>query len=269
MQYEPIKRSLGHVFNNNSFLRISFYKLLNILLLRTWYVKKELKKIKRIIAKNARILDAGSGFGQYSYFLSTISKGWNIKGVDIEEEQIKDCNYFFNKIKKSNRVHFEKGDLVKFVKQEEFDLILSVDVMEHIEDDVQVFRNFFQSLKTGGMLLISTPSDQGGSDVHDSHDKSFISEHVRDGYNVSEIDEKLKTAGFSNVESRYSYGVPGQISWKFSMKVPISFLNSSKLFFIILPFYYLIVFPFCLILNVVDVNTNHKSGTGLIVKARK
>ena len=51
-----------------------------------------------------------------------------------------------------------------------FDLALSVDVMEHIVEDVEVFRNIHTSLKDGGMLLISTPSDQGGSDVHDDAD---------------------------------------------------------------------------------------------------
>ena len=35
-----------------------------------------------------------------------------------------------------------------------------------ILEDVAVFENICASLKPGGMLLISTPSDQGGSDVH-------------------------------------------------------------------------------------------------------
>jgi len=39
-------------------------------------------------------------------------------------------------------------------------------------------------------LLISTPSDQGGSDAQEEHD-SFIGEHVRDGYAIKEIEEKL------------------------------------------------------------------------------
>ena len=42
--------------------------------------------------------------------------------------------------------------------------------MEHIEEDVQVFKNFHQSLSEKGVLLISTPSDQGGSDVHDHNE---------------------------------------------------------------------------------------------------
>ena len=83
------------------------------------------------------------------------------------------------------------------------------------------------------MLLISNPSDQGGSDVKSESDSSFIEEHVRDGYNIKEIEQKLLSAGFSKVESKYSYGTPGKISWRLSMKYPILMLGSSKLFFII------------------------------------
>jgi hypothetical protein len=141
--------------------------------------------------------------------------------------------------------------------------------MEHIEEDVQVFRNFVASMKPGAMLIISTPSDRGGSDVQGEGETSFIEEHVRDGYNIGDIEKKLKSAGFSRVEARYSYGSPGKISWKLSMKYPILMLGASKLFFIILPFYYIIAYPISYILNWFDVNGNHKTGTGLIVKAWK
>src|SRR5664279_2906048 len=120
------------------------------------------------------------------------------------------------------------------------------------------------------MLLISTPSDKGGSDVHDHGvEASFIDEHVRDGYNIDGIQEKLKRAGFSKTTARYDYGKSGQIGWRLSMKYPILMLNTSKLFFILLPFYYLITFPFALIFNWIDVMKPHKTGTGLIVIAYK
>jgi SAM-dependent methyltransferase len=269
MQYEPIKRNLGRVFGNSPLIRIFFYKLLDILLLRTWYIKSELKKIKRSTGNDASVLDAGSGFGQYTYFLSSLSKEWKITGIDIEEEQIKDCNSFFNKIKCSDRIKFEKADLTQYVKPNEYNIVISVDVMEHIADDIKVFNNFHQSLRSNGILLISTPSDKGGSDVHGDNEKSFIAEHVRDGYNITDIHEKLKLAGFSNIKTWYSYGIPGQISWVLSMKYPITLINLSKWFFIILPFYYLISFPFCLLLNYIDLKMEHSSGTGLIVKASK
>jgi hypothetical protein len=141
--------------------------------------------------------------------------------------------------------------------------------MEHIEEDVLVFENFAKSLVKGGMLLISTPSDQGGSDVHGDDDTSFIEEHVRDGYNMDEIKKKILSAGFSEVEARYSYGWAGKISWRLSMKYPILMLGKTKAFFIILPFYYLIFYPWCIVLNYIDVWSNNKTGTGLVVKAWK
>lgn len=269
MKYDPIKRSLGVIFNKRPFLRKLFYRLLDLLLLRTWHIKKAVREWKRDHNDEVFILDAGSGFGQYSYYLSKQSKNWQILGVDVKTEQIEDCNQFFTKIGKSYRVKFQFADLTKFSKDQKFDLVLSVDVMEHILEDVEVFKNFYTSLKPGGVVLISTPSDQGGSDVHDEDDHSFIDEHVRDGYNMKEIEDKLKSAGFSKVNAKYSYGTPGKISWKLSMKYPILMLNASKLFFIILPIYYIITYPFAFILNYFDVHGNHKTGTGLIVKAYK
>jgi len=46
-------------------------------------------------------------------------------------------------------------------------------------------------------------------------------------------------------------------------------LGKSKVFYIVLPFYYLITFPFCAIFNAIDLYFRHKTGTGLIVKAYK
>ncbi|MCX6282318.1 MAG: class I SAM-dependent methyltransferase [Bacteroidetes bacterium] len=271
MQYDPIKRSLGKVFNKTPFLRKLFYKLLDILLLRSWHVRKELRSWAKSIpvASKVNILDAGSGFGQYTWFMSGLKLNSSILAVDVKDEQIADCNAFFDKAGKKN-VLFEKADLTSFTKPGQFDLILSVDVMEHIAEDEKVFSNFYDSLSQDGMLLISTPSDQGGSDVHDhDHGESFIDEHVRDGYNIIDIQEKLRKAGFSSCEASYSYGIPGQLGWKLSMKYPILMLNASKLLFIILPFYYLLTSPFALLFNCMDLYSNHESGTGLLVKAWK
>jgi SAM-dependent methyltransferase len=270
MQYDPIKKSLGSVFNQSVCLRRLFYRLLDLLLLRSWHIRKELGKWNA--PANPVILDAGSGFGQYSYRMSRLFPTALIKAVDVKEEQIFDCNQFFLKTKLNNRVIFEKADLTKYVEEKQFDLILSVDVMEHIEEDVLVFKNFYASMTDKGMLLVSTPSDQGGSDAHDHEDDTvsgFIDEHVRDGYNIEEIKNKLKSAGFSKVNARYQYGKSGSLSWLLSMKLPIKMLGISKIFFILLPFYYLVVFPVSALLNWIDLVKEHKTGTGLIVTAFK
>ena len=269
MQYEPIKRSLGRFFAGSLFMRKTLYFLLDLLLLRTWHVKKTLRKISGQLPDEASILDAGSGFGQYSWRMSRMNSRWNIKAIDINREQMEDCNRFFLHAGVSERVKFITGDLTKLDEPNSYDLILSVDVMEHIEEDTLVFKNFFSSLKDNGILLISTPSDKGGSDVHNDAEESFIDEHVRDGYSIKDITEKLSKAGFRSITSSYTYGKPGNISWRLSMKYPIKMLNISYLFFIILPFYYLIIFPVSIILNIFDLSLTHKTGTGLLVTARK
>lgn len=275
MHYDTIKRPLGRFFNLHPKMRILFYKMLNLLLLRTWHVKKALHEWAESHQAPADILDAGMGFGQYSYLLARLNPTYNVVGVDIKDDQVADCNAFFKKAGLHN-AHFEIVDLEKFHKENSFDLILSVDVMEHIPDDNAVFRNFFKALKPGGQLIISTPSDQGGSDVHHHEEKqavdakrSFISEHVREGYNLEGIQQQLRSAGFTRTSAIYTYGKPGKISWKLSMKYPILMLNASQWFFLILPFYYLFTFPLCLWLNQMDVRGKHVSGTGLLVKAWK
>ena len=276
MKYDPIKRSLGVFFNKSVFLRKLFYRLLDILLLRTWHVHKAVRRLIGKRNEKLKILDAGMGFGQYSFWMASQNKKWSITGVDVKKEQIEDCSVFFKNAGLSN-AGFHFADLTKYVVENHYDFILSVDVMEHIEEDVQVFQNFHASLADDGVLLVSTPSDKCGSDVHEHEHEhhendgtlSFVDEHVRDGYNIDEIQEKLKTAGFSKTEALYAYGSPGKISWKLSMKYPILMLNASKLFFVLIPFYYLLTMPFLLVLIYLDLNGKHKTGTGLIVKAWK
>jgi SAM-dependent methyltransferase len=269
MQYEPIKKSLGRVFTKSIFLRKTLYVLLDLLLLRTWHVKRAIRETAATLPGNASVLDAGAGFGQYTWRISSLYKGWEIKAVDINKEQVDDCNDFIERTGRSGRVRFETADLTSLKDKDIYDFVLTVDVMEHIEKDELVFSNFYKSLKNNGILMISTPSDQGGSDVHDNEDHSFIDEHVRDGYGISEITQKLKTAGFRTVDVRYTYGKAGGISWILSMKYPVKMINKSYLFFIILPFYYLLVFPVSFFLNIIDLNSTIKKGTGLLVIARK
>ncbi len=269
MQYEPIKRSLGKIFAGSSFLRKILYILLDLLLLRTWHVKKALRKIGKTFSGEISVLDAGSGFGQYTWRMSRMNSHWKIKAIDINREQVDDCNFFFKKTGLSDRVLFEYGDLTELATVNSYNLILSVDVMEHIENDVLVFQNFHRSLRDNGVLLISTPSDKGGSDVNHNEEESFIDEHVRDGYSITDITEKLSSAGFRNINAVYTYGRPGNISWHLSMKFPIKMLNTSYVFFMVLPLYYILAFPVSVILNFFDLLVTHKTGTGLLVTARK
>lgn len=248
-------------------LRRLFYASLGLMFLREWHVKRALRGI---FARGSirTMFDAGSGFGQYSYYCAKRFKDVRIHAVDVKKEQIDDCREFFGKAGLSN-VDFAVEDLTLPLHEDRFDLILSVDVMEHIKDDEQVFRNFFRGLRNGGLVLINTPSSFGGSDAHGPDDPGFIEEHARSGYEPEEIRRKLTGAGLSVEELRFTYGPWGTISWKLGIKIPMVLLNLSKLFAVVLPFYYLLSFPFTLLFMYLDYRSGNKTGTGLLVTARK
>jgi SAM-dependent methyltransferase len=164
---------------------------------------------------------------------------------------------------------FAVEDLTKITHSDKFDLILSVDVMEHIQDDGCVFRNFYTALRSGGKLFINTPSNLGGSDAHSDHEESFIGEHARNGYSVEEISTKLGSAGFKIESIHYTYGIWGDRYWKIAIKYPMLLLNISKLLFVVLPFYYIFALPIVLPMMWLDYRFDNKTGAGLNVLAKK
>ena len=157
MQYDPVKRRLGVVFNRTPGLRKLFYRLLYLLLLRCWHIQRELRAW--MANRNAEgkpveaIYDAGAGFGQYSYWLSGQLPKARITAIDVKDEQVADCNAFFQRIGRP-QVKFEVGDVTKFQQPNCFDLVVCVDVMEHILEDEAALRCYSTSLKEGGMLII-------------------------------------------------------------------------------------------------------------------
>ncbi|MBX2975140.1 MAG: class I SAM-dependent methyltransferase [Ignavibacteriaceae bacterium] len=269
MHYDPIKDVFAAAIRKMPVLRVLFYKSLDVMFLRSWFVRRELKKLRKFFGtKKLNIFDAGTGYGQYTYFMAKNLQPNEIYAVDVKEKWIKDAESFF-KSYGFNNVSFGVEDLTQINHTDKFDLIVCVDVMEHIEDDIKVFQNYFNALKSGGFLLINTPSIFGGSDVHDEGEESFIGEHARDGYSKEDFIAKLEPIGFKVHNSLYSYGFWGDLSWRLGIKYPMMLLNLSKIFFIVLPFYYLITLPFTLLMMRLDYNTDNKIGAGIIFIARK
>ncbi len=271
MEYDPIKDYLGDFFRKSPFLQRIFFALLHLFFLRAWHVKKMLRGLfGKLEARDPiQVLDAGTGFAQYAYFMAKSFPKANILAVDIKQDYLDNAAAFFAQTSYSSRIDFAFEDLTKLQTKGPFDLILSVDVMEHIEDDRAVFRNFAGVLNKGGFVVINTPSDQGGSDVSGDDEESFIGEHVRDGYNIDELQEKLRDAGLKPVDARYTYGRYGSFAWRFLIKYPMMLLSTSKLFLLLLPFYYIPVFPLGMVLNWLDVRTHNKKGTGVLVVATR
>lgn len=258
MQYDKIKDKFAGWIDKFPIFRKLFYIALDILLLRQWYVKREIKKH---FSKNQSIsfYDAGAGFGQYSYFILKHFKKAKVHAVDIKTDYM---NSFVRYATKHRWTDFtaQQVDLTAYIPKDKFNLILAIDILEHIENDEQVLKNFRQVLDKNGKLMISSPSNFDES-------AKFTEEHVRPGYSKEEILSKLERAGFKLVSFKYSYGKWGHLAWLLTMKYPMSMLGISKLFFLLLPFYYLLFYPLSALFMLFDLNSKNKTGTGVIVVA--
>ena len=63
MHYDPVKNVFAGVIRSLPVLRVAFYKTLDLMFLRSWYVRRELRLLrKQFQGKEIAILDAGSGF---------------------------------------------------------------------------------------------------------------------------------------------------------------------------------------------------------------
>ena len=271
MYYDPIKDRLGRIFGAHPALKKVFFTLLHLVFLRSWYVRRELDEILGSLSDTHRtdVLDAGTGFGQYAYYVAARFPNARVLAVDVKADYLRDAEAFVERTPLRGRIAFEQHDLTELELDRRFDLIVSVDVMEHIEDDRGVFHNFSRVLKPGGYVVINTPSDLGGSDVAEEGEGGFIEEHVRPGYNLEELCSKLQAEGLEPVRATYTYGTYGSRAWRWLIKRPMQMLARSKAALALLPFYYLVALPLGTLWNAMDVRAENRTGTGLIVVARK
>lgn len=269
MDYDPVKDRFGSLVAGSRWRTRLFFRLLHLFFLRAWHVRKALRQALGSGDSAARILDAGTGFGQFAWWIVRRWKRVQIHAVDIKPDYLERAESFLRQEGLSDRVSFAIDDLTALQAQGPFDLILSVDVMEHILEDVQVFTHFHRVLRPGGIVIINTPSDQGGSDSHGDEGESFIGEHVRDGYGREEMRSKLEQAGLEADLIDYTYGPFGSLAWRLTIKWPMVWLNATFWSVVLLPFWYAIVLLPSLVLNALDVSSKNRTGTGLIVVAHR
>jgi SAM-dependent methyltransferase len=271
MRYDPVKDALGRLFGLHPALQRVFFRLLDVFFLRAWHVHRALRNLFAQLPEDRalQILDAGTGFGQYAYHIARTYPHARVLAIDIKADYLERMRRFLDRSAVGRRIETAVDDLTRLRAEGPFDLILAVDVLEHIEDDRAVLAHFERVLRPSGFVLINTPSDQGGSDVHGQHQERFIEEHVREGYSLHELESKLRDAGLKPVQSRYTYGRYGSLAWRLLIKHPIRMLGRSRASIVFLFFYYLPAFPIGMLLHALDVRRINETGTGLLVIAEK
>lgn len=104
-------------------------------------------------AKDKIVLDIGCGEGYGSYLLS--KSAIRVIGVDIAPEVIEHAS---TKYKAAN-LSFEIMDVAELKFDEDFaDLVVSLQVIEHLPDELPFLREMARVLKKNGEAILSTPN---------------------------------------------------------------------------------------------------------------
>lgn len=260
MFYDPIKNRFASAIALFSDLRIAFYWILDMLLLRQAYVKRE---INRYMSNQTplRFYDAGAGFCQYSWFVLKNDPHATVMATDLKNDYLADFSSYAA-IHFPGRFTYQTADLQDYTTASVYDLAVAIDILEHIPDDVAAMQNLYNSLAPGGILIISTPSDLDEA-------AKYTEEHVRPGYNKADLEQKLSSVGFEISSSRYTYGFWGALSWKLCMKYPMNLISIHKSLALILPLWYLLIYPFAFVMMQLDLRADNPRGTGILTVARK
>ena len=152
------------------------------------------------VPDGARVLEVGSGDGVYCFYMAAQYPKAQVVGLELNPTEVEVCQTIAEREALPN-LRFADGVLGP-PWNNSCDLLYSLDVLEHISDDVGVMRQMFDALADGGHLLVHVPSR-----VHQETDGRMISMpdedawkinlgHVRQGYAPEELDAKLTAAGF-------------------------------------------------------------------------
>lgn len=108
----------------------------------------------RMISKTDQILEIGSGSGLGAIFLGQYCR--KVVGLEVKDEEIA---YARSLNRRKNVVFFQK-DFLDFKHQELFDVVINLDVIEHMPEAVgkRLLAKTTKHLKSNGMMILGTPS---------------------------------------------------------------------------------------------------------------
>ncbi len=148
------------------------------------------------------------------------------------------------------------ADLTTIDFKDAFDLIICVDVLEHIKDDYSIVKNFYRALKPGGFIIIHVPKFP--RDFTHLVKEYHQDDHVRDGYTEEQLLTLLEDNGFKIIKIRKTFNYFGSLAWDIGHIL----YNKNKIIF-------LLVFPVLLLLSKLDALTFKNRGNGILILAQK
>jgi len=158
-----------------------------------WFVARR-KLVRQLTHRYAgtaglRILDVGCGTGGTMEAMAGLGEIW---GCDISQEALQMCR----RRGVTNLVHSRAEELG--LASSSFDVALSCDVLEHIEDDELALREMGRILRPGGRAIITVPAHQW---LWSDHDRALL--HLR-RYSRRQFAAKLQAAGLRPLKLTYA-----------------------------------------------------------------
>ncbi|MBI3985239.1 MAG: class I SAM-dependent methyltransferase [Candidatus Levybacteria bacterium] len=224
-------------------------------LIRSLYFKKIIsEKVNKERVKN--VLDAGSGIGTYSFWLCKMFPKAGIVGEEIDKNKINFSKKFAEELGFSE-IDFYYRDISREYDKQKYDLIVNIDVLEHIKDYRKVLKNFYGQLANKGYLYIHTPQPNQER-IFSQLKKWHHEDHVREGFVVRQLIKELVDFKFKIIVVRHTFGFFGKLAWE------INHILLEKSFILAGLFY-----PFLIVLSQVDTMINNKKGLGVAILAQK
>ncbi|MCE5249480.1 class I SAM-dependent methyltransferase [bacterium] len=213
-----------------------------------------------ISSQYKNILDSGCGQGVFTFEIARRLPGSMVTGVDTDR----------GKLERNGRIalsagltncRFEYMDMTRPSNNEHYDLVLSLDVLEHIDDDDSILRFYHSALTSGGNLILHVPAYHRRWFFFRWKQNFDVEGHVRPGYLMENITEKVRNAGFTISEHHYTYGWLETITNNISYLITGAGMKHKYL--------YALVFPLLLLVSYFGKDSKPSRGAGILILAEK
>ncbi len=203
-----------------------------------------------------RILDAGSGIGAYVFWLAKKYKNAIVTGGDIDADKLTYSELLKKKLNAHN-TKFTYLDITKTNTNGRYDLIVTIDVLEHVVHYKKALRTMYRLLRPGGYLYVHVPQpDQ--KRIFKRLKAWHHEDHVREGVSNTNLQKILKQIGFTIVNSRETFGFFGKLAWEINHLALSQSMMLGGL-----------VFPLLYPLIILDTMIPNANGLGVAMLAQK
>lgn len=150
------------------------------------------------------VIDCACGTGEGANLFAQTAQ--TVTGIDISTSAISEASTTFSR----KNLSFREGDALSLsVATDSVDVYVSLETIEHIDDDKAYLREAKRILKKGGLFICSTPNRRVTNPHASLQDKPINPFHIRE-YTTLELTQLLE-ATFTKVEI---YGLNRNRHWK-------------------------------------------------------